>query len=145
MTTGGKAPLETLLATFGLSLILEGIFRDQYGVSGQSYSVPDALSGATNLGFMVLPNYRAWVVVACLSICIGTWFLIEKTSLGATLRASTENPALVQAFLDGLAGTPGRQKNARTALKAVEKFALVRDLQFEPGQIHGGEIGRAHV
>ena len=91
-------PLYGLLLTFGLALIAEGIFRDQFGVSGQQYPVPELLQGATNLGFMVLPNYRAWVVVACLSICLGTWFLIEKTSLGATLRASTENPTLVQAF-----------------------------------------------
>ena len=91
-------PLYGLLLTFGLALIAEGVFRDQFGVSGQSYSVPDALAGATDLGFMVLPNYRAWVVVASLTVCLGTWFLIEKTSLGATLRASTENPALVQAF-----------------------------------------------
>ncbi|NVO05577.1 MAG: branched-chain amino acid ABC transporter permease, partial [Rhodoferax sp.] len=91
-------PLYGLLLTFGLALIAEGVFRDQFGVSGQQYPVPELLQGATNLGFMVLPNYRAWVVVACLSICLGTWFLIEKTSLGATLRASTENPQLVQAF-----------------------------------------------
>jgi len=91
-------PLYGLLLTFGLALIAEGVFRDQFGVSGQQYPVPELLQGATNLGFMVLPNYRAWVVVACLGICLGTWFLIEKTSLGATLRASTENPALVQAF-----------------------------------------------
>jgi branched-chain amino acid transport system permease protein len=91
-------PLYGLLLTFGLALIAEGIFRDQFGVSGQQYPVPELLQGATNLGFMVLPNYRAWVVVASLSICLGTWFLIEKTSLGATLRASTENPTLVQAF-----------------------------------------------
>jgi branched-chain amino acid transport system permease protein len=91
-------PLYGLLLTFGLALIAEGVFRDQFGVSGQSYSVPDALAGATNLGFMVLPNYRAWVVLASLTVCLGTWFLIEKTSLGATLRAGTENPALVQAF-----------------------------------------------
>ena len=91
-------PLYGLLLTFGLALIAEGVFRDQFGVSGQQYPVPALLQGATNLGFMVLPNYRAWVVLACLSICLGTWFLIEKTSLGATLRASTENPALVQAF-----------------------------------------------
>jgi len=91
-------PLYGLLLTFGLALIAEGVFRDQFGVSGQQYPVPELLQGATNLGFMVLPNYRAWVVVSCLSICMGTWFLIEKTSLGATLRASTENPQLVQAF-----------------------------------------------
>jgi branched-chain amino acid transport system permease protein len=91
-------PLYGLLLTFGLALIAEGLFREQFGVSGQQYPVPDLLQGATNLGFMVLPNYRAWVVLASLVICLGTWFLIEKTPLGATLRAGTENPALVQAF-----------------------------------------------
>jgi branched-chain amino acid transport system permease protein len=91
-------PIYGLLLTFGLALIAEGVFRDQFGVSGQSYSVPDALAGATNLGFMVLPNYRAWVVFASLAVCLGTWFVIERTRLGAYLRAGTENPALVQAF-----------------------------------------------
>lgn len=91
-------PVYGLLLTFGLALIAEGIFRDQFGVSGQSYSVPDALQGATDIGFMVLPNYRAWVVLASLVVCFTTWFTIEKTSLGATLRAATENAALVQAF-----------------------------------------------
>ena len=87
-----------LLLTFGLTLIAEGIFRELYGVSGQSYPVPELLQGATNLGFMVLPNYRAWVVVASLVVCLGTWFLIERTRLGAYLRAGTENASLVQAF-----------------------------------------------
>ena len=91
-------PLYGLLLTFGLALIFEGVLRDQFGVSGQQYAVPDLLQGATDLGFMVLPNYRGWVVLASLSICLGTWFLIERTSLGARLRAGTENPALVQAF-----------------------------------------------
>ena len=91
-------PVYGLLLTFGLSLIAEGVFRDQYGVSGQSYSVPEALQGATDVGFMILPNYRGWVVVASLAVCLTTWFLIEKTRLGATLRAATENAALVQAF-----------------------------------------------
>src|SRR5213592_913248 len=91
-------PLYGLLLTFGLALIAEGVFRDQFGVSGQQYAVPDALAGATNLGFMVLPNYRAWVVFASLAVCLSTWFLIERTRLGAYLRAGTENPALVQAF-----------------------------------------------
>jgi len=91
-------PIYGLLLTFGLALIAEGVFRDQFGVSGQSYSVPEALSGATNLGFMVLPNYRAWVVFASLVVCLGTWYTIERTRLGAYLRAGTENPALVQAF-----------------------------------------------
>jgi branched-chain amino acid transport system permease protein len=94
----GLDPLYGLLLTFGLSLILEGIFREQYGVSGQSYPVPELLQGATNLGFMILPNYRAFVVVASLVICLGTWFLIERTRLGAYLRAGTENSKLVQAF-----------------------------------------------
>ncbi|MDB5998644.1 MAG: branched-chain amino acid transporter permease, partial [Rhizobacter sp.] len=91
-------PLYGLLLTFGLALIAEGVFREKFGVSGQSVPVPELLQGATNLGFMVLPNYRAWVVVASLVICLGTWFTIEKTRLGATLRAGTENPQLVQAF-----------------------------------------------
>jgi branched-chain amino acid transport system permease protein len=94
----GLDPLYGLLLTFGLSLILEGVFRRQYGVSGQSYSVPDLLQGATNLGFMILPNYRAWVVVASITVCLATWFLIERTRLGAYLRAGTENAKLVQAF-----------------------------------------------
>ena len=91
-------PLYSLLLTFGLALIFEGVLRDRYGVSGQQYPVPEALQGAVNLGFMVLPVYRAWVVLACLTVCLATWFLIEKTRLGATLRAGTENPRLVQAF-----------------------------------------------
>jgi len=91
-------PIYGLLLTFGLALIAEGLFRYWFDVSGQSYPVPALLEGATNLGFMVLPNYRAWVVVASLTVCLGTWFLIERTRLGAYLRAGTENPALVQAF-----------------------------------------------
>lgn len=91
-------PIYGLLLTFGLALIAEGVFRDQFGVSGQSYPVPELLRGATNLGFMVLPNYRAFVVFASLVICLGTWFVIERTRLGSYLRAGTENPALVQAF-----------------------------------------------
>jgi branched-chain amino acid transport system permease protein len=87
-----------LLLTFGITLMVEGLFRSFYGVSGQPYSVPDALTGATNLGFMVLPNYRAWVVLASLVVCFATWFVIEKTRLGAYLRAGTENPKLVEAF-----------------------------------------------
>jgi branched-chain amino acid transport system permease protein len=87
-----------LLLTFGITLMLEGVFRSFYGVSGQPYSVPELLSGATDLGFMILPNYRAWVVVASLSVCLATWFIIEKTRLGAYLRAGTENPKMVEAF-----------------------------------------------
>lgn len=87
-----------LLLTFGLALILEGLFRDQYGVSGQPYPIPESLSGALNLGFMFLPKYRAWVIVASLIVCFSTWFIIEKTRLGSYLRAATENPKLTQAF-----------------------------------------------
>ncbi|TIS57023.1 MAG: branched-chain amino acid ABC transporter permease [Mesorhizobium sp.] len=91
-------PLYGLLFTFGLALVLEGVFRYYYGVSGNPYSVPPLLSGGTNLGFMFLPNYRGWVVAASLIVCVGTWALIEKTRLGSYLRAATENPRLVQAF-----------------------------------------------
>jgi branched-chain amino acid transport system permease protein len=91
-------PLYGLLLTFGLALILEGVFRELYGVSGQNYTVPEQLSGATDLGFMVMPNYRAWVVLVSLVVCLGTWYLIERTRLGAYLRAGTENAPLVQAF-----------------------------------------------
>jgi branched-chain amino acid transport system permease protein len=87
-----------LLLTFGLALIIQGLFRNEYGSSGQPYPIPAELSGGRNLGFMFLPNYRAWVIVASLVVCLGTWFVIEKTKLGAYLRAATENPALVQAF-----------------------------------------------
>ena len=91
-------PIYGLLLTFGLALIAEGIFRDQFGVSGQQYPVPELLQGATNLGFMVLPNYRGFVIGASLLVCLSTWYLIERTRLGAYLRAGTENPKLVQAF-----------------------------------------------
>lgn len=87
-----------LLLTFGITLMLEGIFRSVYGVSGQPYPVPEILSGAFNLGFMMLPKYRAWVVAASISVCLATWYLIEKTKLGSYLRAGTENPKLVEAF-----------------------------------------------
>jgi branched-chain amino acid transport system permease protein len=87
-----------LLLTFGLALIIQGAFRNAYGSSGLPYGIPAALSGGHNLGFMFLPNYRAWVVVFSLVVCLATWYVIERTRLGAYLRAATENPALVQAF-----------------------------------------------
>ena len=87
-----------LLLTLGLSLLIEGVFRSIYGVSGLGYDTPELLEGATNLGFMILPNYRAWVVVASVVVCMATWYVIEKTRLGAYLRAGTENPRLVEAF-----------------------------------------------
>jgi len=86
------------LLTFGLALIIQGVFRQQFGSSGLPYSMPKALEGGQNLGFMFLPNYRAWVIVASATVCLGTWFMIEKTKLGSYLRAATENPELVQAF-----------------------------------------------
>jgi branched-chain amino acid transport system permease protein len=87
-----------LLLTFGLALIIQGLFRNQYGISGLPYQIPDLLAGGQNLGFMFLPNYRGWVIVASLVVCLATWFMIEKTKLGAYLRAATENPTLVGAF-----------------------------------------------
>jgi branched-chain amino acid transport system permease protein len=87
-----------LLLTFGLTLIVEGLFHHAYGNSGNSYPVPEALQGGANLGFMYLPRYRAWVVLVSLLVCFGSWFVIERTRLGAYLRAGTENPRLLQAF-----------------------------------------------
>jgi branched-chain amino acid transport system permease protein len=87
-----------LILTFGLALMIEGLFRNYYGSSGQPYGVPDSLQGGHNLGFMFLPNYRAWVIVFSLTVCLATWFAIERTRLGSYLRAATENPTLVRAF-----------------------------------------------
>ncbi|CVI63252.1 branched-chain amino acid ABC transporter permease (plasmid) [Agrobacterium leguminum] len=87
-----------LLLTFGTALLIEGVFRNQFGVSGLAYPIPTQLQGVQNLGFIFLPNYRAWVLISSLAVCIATWFLIEKTRLGSYLRAATENPKLVQAF-----------------------------------------------
>ena len=87
-----------LLLTFGIALVIEGLFSNFYGVSGKPYSIPEALGGGTNLGFMFLPNYRAWVVAASLVVCLSTWLVIERTKIGAYLRAGIENPTLVQSF-----------------------------------------------
>jgi len=87
-----------LLLTFGLALVIQGVFRNEYGSSGQPYPIPQELAGGHNLGFMFLPNYRAWVIAVSLVVCLATWFVIERTKLGSYLRAATENPALVQAF-----------------------------------------------
>ncbi|MEC6999907.1 branched-chain amino acid ABC transporter permease [Brucella abortus] len=124
-------PLYGLLFTFGLALVIEGTFRYYYGAAGQPYAVPPSLAGGRNLGFMFLPNYRAWVVVASLFVCLGTWLLIEKTKL-ALARAATENPTLVKAFginvpllltftyalgsaLAGLAGIMAARRSIRSA------------------------------
>jgi len=87
-----------LLLTFGLALIIQGLFRNEFGSSGMPYAVPEVFQGAFNTGFMFLPKYRAWVIVASLLVCLSTWYVIERTKLGAYLRAATENPSLVQAF-----------------------------------------------
>ena len=87
-----------LLLTFGLALIIQGLFRNEFGSSGMPYAVPEVFQGAFNTGFMFLPKYRAWVIVASLVVCLSTWYVIERTKLGAYLRAATENPSLVQAF-----------------------------------------------
>ncbi len=87
-----------LLLTFGLALIIEGMFRNYFGSSGQPYQMPESLTGGQNLGFMYLPNYRAWVIIFSLVVCLSTWFVIERTKLGSYLRAATENPTLVRAF-----------------------------------------------
>ncbi|HYL81282.1 MAG TPA: branched-chain amino acid ABC transporter permease, partial [Candidatus Acidoferrum sp.] len=94
----GLDHLYGLLLTFGLALIIQGLFRNQFGSSGQPYRIPLALQGSRNLGFMILPNYRAWVILFSIATCAATWYVIERTKLGAYLRAATENPALVQAF-----------------------------------------------
>src|SRR3954453_5707903 len=94
----GLDHLYGLLLTFGVALIIEGVFRQQFGSSGQPYAIPPELQGGRNLGFMFLPNYRAWVIVASVAVCLATLFTIERTRLGAYLRAATENPVLVQAF-----------------------------------------------
>ena len=94
----GLDPLYGLLLTFGLALVIQGLFQNYYGASGMPYAIPPELSGGRNLGFMFLPNYRGWVIVFSAVVCLSTWFTIEKTKLGAYLRAATENPALVRAF-----------------------------------------------
>ncbi len=94
----GFDPLYSLLLTFGLALIFQGLFQNYFGASGMPYSIPSQLSGAYNLGFMFLPVYRGWVIIASIIICFGTWIVIEKTKLGAYLRAATENPTMVRAF-----------------------------------------------
>ncbi len=94
----GLDPIYGLLLTFGVALIIQGLFQNYYGASGMPYPLPEALRGGRNLGFMFLPNYRAWVIVFSLAVCLSTWFAIEKTRLGALLRAATENPELTRAF-----------------------------------------------
>jgi branched-chain amino acid transport system permease protein len=94
----GLDPLYNLLLTFGLALIIEGLFRVEFGSAGEPYAIPAALQGAKDLGFMILPTYRAWAMIVSLVVCLATWFVIERTKLGSYLRAATENPGLVRAF-----------------------------------------------
>jgi branched-chain amino acid transport system permease protein len=94
----GLDPLYGLLLTFGLALVIQGLFQNYFGASGMPYAIPPELAGGRNLGFMFLPNYRAWVIVFSAFVCLATWFTIEKTKLGSYLRAATENPTLVRAF-----------------------------------------------
>ncbi len=91
-------PLYNLLLTFGLALIIEGLFRIRFGSSGLPYEIPNVLRGGTNIGFMILPTYRAWAMVVSVVVCLATWYVTERTKLGSYLRAATENPGLVQAF-----------------------------------------------
>jgi len=91
-------PLYNLLLTFGLALIIQGLFRERFGSSGQPYEIPDLLRGFKDLGFMVIPTYRIWALVVSLVVCLATWYVTERTRLGSYLRAATENPGLVQAF-----------------------------------------------
>jgi branched-chain amino acid transport system permease protein len=128
----GLDPLYGLLLTFGLALIIEGFFREQYGVSGLSYPVPEALAGATDLGFMIMPNYRGWVVAASLVICLATWFLIERTRLGSYLRAGTENSKLVQAFGVNVPAMVMLTYAAGAALAAVAGVLAAPIIQVNP-------------
>jgi branched-chain amino acid transport system permease protein len=94
----GFDPLYSLLLTFGLALVIQGLFQNYFGASGMPYAIPKQLTGAYNLGFMFLPVYRGWVILASAAVCFATWLIIEKTKLGAYLRAATENPTMVRAF-----------------------------------------------
>ena len=122
-----------LLLTLGLTMVIEGVFRSIYGVSGLGYDTPEVLEGATDLGFMILPNYRAWVVVASIVVCLATWYVIERTKLGAYLRAGTENPRLVEAF------------GVNVPVMITLTYAFGAALAAFAGVLAAPEIGRAHV
>ena len=122
-----------LLLTFGLALIIQGLFTNLFGVSGNRYPVPSELMGGINLGFMFLPYYRAWVVLIALVVCIGVWFLIEKTKLGGYLRAGTENPAIMQAF------------GINVPLLVTLTYGFGVALAAFAGVLAAPKIGRAHV
>jgi branched-chain amino acid transport system permease protein len=125
-------PLYGLLLTFGIALIVEGVLRQYYGSSGESYPVPDALQGVFNLGFMILPIYRAWVILASLVVCFTTWFVIERTRLGATLRAATENAPLVQAFGINVPAIVMATYGAGVALAALAGVLAAPVVQVSP-------------
>jgi branched-chain amino acid transport system permease protein len=125
-------PLYGLLLTFGIALIVEGVLRQYYGSSGESYPVPDALQGVFNLGFMILPIYRAWVILASLVVCFTTWFVIERTRLGSTLRAATENAPLVQAFGINVPAIVMATYGAGVALAALAGVLAAPVVQVSP-------------
>ena len=127
-----------MLLTFGLSLIIEGLYREGFGVSGEPFAVPDLLRGAADLGFMKLPIYRAWVVAASLAICITTWYIIERTKLGSTLRAATENARLVQAFGVNVPVMVTLTYGCGVALSALAGVLAVPLVQANP--LMGGNI-----
>src|SRR5471030_305489 len=133
-----------LLLTFGLALIIEGVARNKYGSAGLPYTVPESLQGGRNLGFMFLPNYRAWVIVASLTICLGTWFIIERTKLGSYLRAATENPALVRAFGINVPRMITLTYGFGVGLAAFAGVMAAPIYNVSP-QMGADQIGRAHV
>ena len=130
-----------LILTFGLALIIEGVFRNYYGSSGQPYQMPDELRGGRNLGFMFLPNYRAWVIAFSLVVCFGTWFAIERTRLGSYLRAATENPTLVRAFGINVPRMVTLTYGFGVGLAALAGVMAAPIYNVSPQM----EIGRAHV
>ncbi|MGY4375479.1 ABC-type uncharacterized transport system permease subunit [Bradyrhizobium sp. i1.3.6] len=146
----GLDHLYGLLLTFGIALIVQGVFQNYFGSSGLPYAIPDQLKGGMNLGFMFLPIYRGWVVIFSLVVCIATWFLIEKTRLGANLRAATENPTLVRAFginvprmitlTYGLGRRPCRAR--RCALGADQPGAAVDGRRPHHRRVRGGRDRR---
>ena len=134
----GLDPLYSLLLTFGLALVIQGLFQNYFGASGLPYPIPPQLQGAHNLGFMFLPNYRAWVIGFSAVVCFATWFLIEKTRLGAYLRAATENPTLVRAFGDQCAAPDYAHLRLRHRAGGARRRARRAHLSGAPGD------GRRH-
>ncbi len=131
-----------LLLTFGLALVIQGLFRHEFGSTGLPYAIPKALEGGQNLGFMFLPNYRAWVIAISLAVCFGTWFIIEKTKLGSYLRASTENPQVVAGLRHQRAGPDHADLRLRRGARRVRGCDGRADLQREPAHGRGPDHRR---